>query len=96
MRRSGAHKLWAPEEMQFKSKVLFRIVRMKNVKVARNKTVYFGKSWIECSYKLYSVRLLFCGCFDGVAAWKKAYFIYFLLDERVFISSVMRCVHGVR
>ena len=29
-----------------------------------------------------------CGCFEGVAEWNKAYFVYFLLDETVFISFV--------
>ena len=35
-----------------------------------------------------AVRFLFCGCFEGVAEWNKAYFVYFLLDETAFISSV--------
>ena len=35
-----------------------------------------------------AVRFLSCGCSEGVAEWNKAYFVYFLLDETVFISSV--------
>ena len=35
-----------------------------------------------------TVRFLSCECFEGVAAWNKAYFAYFLLDETVFICSV--------
>ena len=46
------------------------------------------KSWIECYYKWYSVRFLSCECFEGVAAWNKAYFVYLFLDETVFICSV--------
>ena len=61
---------------------------MKGVKIARNNMVYVRKSWIECYYKWYSVSFLSCGCFEGVAAWNKAHFVYFLLDETVFISSV--------
>ena len=61
---------------------------MKNVKIARNNMVNVRKSWIECFYKWYSVRFLSCECFEGVAAWNKAYFVYFFLDETVFICSV--------
>ena len=35
-----------------------------------------------------AVRFLSCGCFEGVAEWNKPYFVYFLLDETVLISSV--------
>ena len=50
--------------------------------------VFVGKGWIKCYYKWYSFRFLSCGCFDGVAGWNKAYFVYFLLDEMIFISFV--------
>ena len=60
---------------------------MKNVKIARKNMVYFGKSWIECYYKWNSVRFLSYGCFEGVAGGNKAYFVYLLLDETVFILS---------
>ena len=46
------------------------------------------KSWIECYYKWYSVRFLSCGCLEGATARNKAYFVYFLLDETVFICCV--------
>ena len=62
---------------------------MKDVKIARNIMVYVGKSWIECYCKWYSVRFLSCGCFEAwLLDWNKAYFVYFLLAETVFISSV--------
>ena len=50
--------------------------------------VFVGKGWIKCYYKWYSFIFLSCGCFEGVAGWNKAYFVYFLLDEMIFISFV--------
>ena len=46
------------------------------------------EAWIKCYYKWYSVRFLSRGCFEGEAGWNKANFVYFLLDETVFIFSV--------
>ena len=61
---------------------------MKNVKIARINMVYVGKAWIKCTNGNLSDSCP-CGCFEGVAAWKyKAYFVYFFLDEMVFISPV--------
>ena len=38
-----------------------------------------------------SDNFLPCRCLESVAVWSKAYFAYFLLDERVLIL-LMRCV----
>ena len=63
---------------------------MKDVKIARNIMVYVGKSWIEC----YTTNgTLSDSCLVDVLRawlldWNKAYFVYFLLAETVFISSV--------